>query len=89
MGVPVAAKMRATESSVPSPPRTITSSGATGGISARSTIGAAGYNVAALVIEQRIVSVLAQPRDQFRQYPAKFFLLRLADDCDASHAVSV
>ncbi len=41
MGVPVEAKMRATDKSVPSPPRTITSPGACSGIRARSMAGAA------------------------------------------------
>ena len=89
MGVPVEAKVRATDSSVPSPPSTITRAGCSAGICARSTAGAAVGVAAAFPVKQRLIAVLAQPLDQFRQQPDQFLLLRFADNRDANHAVPV
>ena len=43
----------------------------------------------AFTVEQRLVVVLAEPVDQFGKQLGELLLSRLADDCDACHAVSV
>ena len=75
--MPVAAKMRATESSVPSPPRTIDQRGFQLGHLGALHGRRCGGVLAALQVQQRLVAVPAQPVDQLRQQPGQLFLLRL------------
>ena len=54
----------------------------------RAVHGRSGRGVlAALQVEQRIITVLAQPCDQLRQQPGQLYFLRFADNRDANHAV--
>ncbi len=87
--MPVAAKMRATESKVPSPPRTMTRCGLVRGqlcaIDCACSVGIAG----AFTVEQRLVIVLAEPADQFGKQLGEFLPSWLGDNRYACHAVSV